>query len=102
MPSPLVRRWLRNTFWLLVIVAAYVIAYRGSEVNFARLFTSLPKGGPLLRAFLTPDLFRRDIEPVTLQLALPVPCDSAPPGAGARQRPAAGAQRAVRRPAPDL
>ncbi|MEP7356566.1 MAG: hypothetical protein ABI847_04960, partial [Anaerolineales bacterium] len=80
MPRALVGRWLRNTFWLLLVVAVYIVAYRGSEVNFGRLFGSLPKGGPLLRAFLTPDLFRRDIEPVTLQLALPVPCDSAAPG----------------------
>jgi phosphonate transport system permease protein len=63
-----------------VIVAAYVYAYRGSEVNFGRLFSSLPKGGPLLFAFLTPDLTQRDIQPSTLQLDLPVPCDSAPPG----------------------
>jgi phosphonate transport system permease protein len=80
MPPTLVRRWLRNTFWLLLVVAAYVLAYRGSEINFVRLFTSLPKGGPLLRAFLTPDVVTRDIQPVTLQLALPVPCGSAAPG----------------------
>src|SRR5436190_14411538 len=80
MPPTLVRRWLRNTFWLLLVVAAYVLAYRGSEINFVRLFTSLPKGGPLLRAFLTPDVVTRDIQPVTLQLALLVPCGSAAPG----------------------
>jgi phosphonate transport system permease protein len=80
MPTALVRRWLRNTFWLVLFGAAFVVAYRGSEINFVRLFTSLPKGGPLLRAFLTPDLVARDIQPVTLQLALPVPCGSAPAG----------------------
>lgn len=74
----LVRRWLRNLVLLVVITAAYVIAFRGSEIDFVRLFTSFPKGGPLLQAFLTPDLFNREIAPVTLQLALPVPCGSAP------------------------
>ena len=87
MKPALVRRWLRNTLILLLVAGAYLIAYRGSEVNFVRLFSSLPKGGPLLRAFLTPDLAAREIAPVTLQLALPVPCGSAPPGEVAASGP---------------
>ena len=73
------RRWLRNSLLLLALVGAYVIGWRGSEVDFGRLFTSFPKGWPLLQAFLTPDLASREIQPVTLQLALPVPCGSADP-----------------------
>lgn len=75
--SAFARRWLRNLIILVLVAAAYVIAYRGSQVDFPRLFTSFPKGWPLLSAFLTPDLTTRDIAPVTLQLALPVPCGSA-------------------------
>src|SRR5205807_2327569 len=79
-------RFARTILITLAVVVVYVIAYQGSEVNFGRLFTSLPKGGPLLRAFLTPDLVTREIRPVTLDLDLPVPCGSAPPG----QVPASG------------
>lgn len=72
------RRILRTTLITLAILAAYVIAYRGSEVNLGKLFGSLNKGWPLLQDFLTPDLFARDVQPVTYQLPLPVPCGSAP------------------------
>jgi phosphonate transport system permease protein len=86
-PRPRVaRRLLRTTLLALAVVVVYAIAYQGAEVNFGRLFTSLPKGGPLLRAFLTPDLVARDIQPVTIDLPLPVPCGSAAAG----QVPASG------------
>jgi phosphonate transport system permease protein len=82
-----IRRTLRTTVLLIVIAAAYIWAYRGSEINFQRLFTSLPKGGPLLGAFLTPDVVAYEIEPVTVQLDLPVPCGSAPEGEVAAEGP---------------
>lgn len=75
-----VLRPLRTTLIVVGILAAFVIAYRGSEVDFGRLFGSLSKGWPLLQDFLTPDVTTRDIEPVTLQLPLPVPCRSAEEG----------------------
>jgi phosphonate transport system permease protein len=82
------RRVLRNLLILIGLVATYWISYRGSQVDFPKLFASLPKGWPLLRAFLTPDVAQRDIQPVTMQVAFPVPCDSAPnavlPTAGPR------------------
>ncbi len=84
-------RALRTTLLALLVVAAYVVAYRGSEVDFPRLFISLPKGWPLLHAFLTPDVVQREIQPVTLQVDFPVPCGSAPeaalPTAGPRILP---------------
>lgn len=67
----------------LLLVVAYVIAWNGSEVDFPKLFSQFAtndKGRELLVDFLTPDVVGRDIAPVTLQLALPVPCDSAPNG----------------------
>ena len=78
--KPDVRRLVRTTAIALTVLVVYVIAYRGSEINFGRLFSALPKGGPLLRAFLTPDLLTRDIQPVTLDLDFPVPCGSATAG----------------------
>jgi phosphonate transport system permease protein len=87
-PSKLdVRRLVRITVITLALLVVYGIAYNGSEINFPRLFTSLPKGGPLLRAFLTPDLVTRDIRPVTLDLPFPVPCSSAPSGQVAASGP---------------
>ena len=78
-------RWgpFRTTLLTLGIVLAYVIAYRGSEVDFPKLFTALTTnatGRELLGDFLTPDIVAYDIQPVTVQLALPVPCGSAPEG----------------------
>src|SRR3972149_6500494 len=73
-------RALRTVLIVIGVLVAYVIAYRGSEVDFPRLIGSLGKGGPLMQDFLTPDLVTREIQPVTLQLALPVPCGSAPEG----------------------
>ncbi|MBI4316268.1 MAG: phosphonate ABC transporter, permease protein PhnE [Chloroflexi bacterium] len=73
-------RALRTILIVIGVLVAYVIAYRGSEVDFSRLIGSLGKGGPLMQDFLTPDVVTREIAPVTLQLALPVPCGSAPQG----------------------
>src|SRR5574341_476991 len=77
------RQGLKTTLIVLGIVVAYLIAYRGSEVDFPKLFTAFAtneKGRDLLGDFMTPDIVARDIEPVTLQLPLPVPCGSAPEG----------------------
>src|SRR5574341_2090057 len=77
------RQGLKTTLIVLGIVVAYLIAYRGSEVDFPKLFTAFAtneKGRDLLGDFMTPDIVTRDIEPVTLQLPLPVPCGSAPQG----------------------
>jgi phosphonate transport system permease protein len=74
---------LKTTLITLGVIAAYIIAWRGSEVDFPKLFRALAtneKGRELLSDFMTPDIVARDIAPVTLQLALPVPCGSAPEG----------------------
>jgi phosphonate transport system permease protein len=81
------RRALRTTAITAALLAAYFIAYRGSAVDFARLVESLPKGWPLLRAFLTPDVANREIQPVTLQLPFPVPCGSAEQATSATSGP---------------
>jgi phosphonate transport system permease protein len=71
----------RITLLLLGLLVAYIIAWQGSEIDFPRLFSQLAtndNGRELLVDFLTPDVIGRDIQRVTVQLAFPVPCDSAP------------------------
>ncbi|HRF46977.1 MAG TPA: phosphonate ABC transporter, permease protein PhnE [Anaerolineales bacterium] len=97
MSTPKPDRWraLRLTLITLFVALAYVFAYRGSFIASGSpldprdlLSPDLwAKGGPLLGDFLTPDLAARDIEPVTLQLPVPVPCGSAENGAPAASGP---------------
>ncbi|PWH14259.1 MAG: phosphonate ABC transporter, permease protein PhnE [Anaerolineae bacterium] len=74
MPLP---RLLRNTLITALVIAAFVISYRVTEADFPRLFRDLPKGRELLTAFLTPDVFTRDLETRTVSIVFPVPCGSA-------------------------
>ncbi len=85
-----VPRPLRTTLTALAVLALIAFAWNGSQVDFARLVNSLSKGWPLLQDFLTPDVLGREIQPVTLQLAVPVPCGSA-----AEAPPAASGPRLV-------
>jgi phosphonate transport system permease protein len=82
LPQPL-----RTTLIGLGLLALIVFAWNGSQANFPKLFSSLPKGWPLLQDFLTPDVVTREVQPVTLQLPLPVPCGSAPEGTVAASGP---------------
>lgn len=70
----------RTVLIVLAVAGVYVLAWNGSQIDFQRLFNSLQKGWPILQAFLTPDVVTRDLELVTVQFDLPVPCDSAPNG----------------------
>jgi phosphonate transport system permease protein len=80
MKLPDTRRLITTTLLTILIVAVYVISFKGTKVNFGHLFSSLGKGGPLLQDFMTPDLTSKDVEKVTLQLAFPVPCGSGEEG----------------------
>ncbi len=71
-------RIIRNTLLFAVLVAAIGISYRVTGVNFARLVTDLPKGGPILKEFLSPDVVTRDTETRTIEIDFPIPCGSAP------------------------
>lgn len=87
-------RILRNVLIAALIVGAFAIAYDVTEVDFPRLFRNLPNGSKLITAFLTPDVFTRDVETRTVSIAFPVPCDSAPaeanlPNSGPRLVPSA-------------
>jgi len=71
-------RIIRNVLLIAIIVAAFGISYKVTGVDFARLIRDLPKGGPILREFLSPDVFTRETETRTIQIDFPIPCGSAP------------------------
>jgi phosphonate transport system permease protein len=68
----------RNVLLFALIVAAFGISYKVTGVDLPRLIRDLPKGGPLLREFLSPDVFTRETETRTIEIAFPIPCGSAP------------------------
>lgn len=87
-----ITRIVRNTLLTALVIAAFVISFRVTEADFPRLFRDLPKGKDLLTAFLSPDVFTRDVETRTISIAFPIPCGSAPtesllPSEGARLLP---------------
>ncbi|MEP7133993.1 MAG: phosphonate ABC transporter, permease protein PhnE [Chloroflexota bacterium] len=71
-------RIIRNTLLIALIIAAFGISYKVTGVDFPRLLRDLPKGGPILREFLSPDVITRETETRTIGIAFPIPCDSAP------------------------
>jgi len=73
-----IARIARNTLLTALVIAAFVVSYRVTEADFPRLFRDLPKGKDLLTAFLTPDVFTRDVETRTVSIVFPIPCGSAP------------------------
>jgi phosphonate transport system permease protein len=86
---PLLRP-IRTSLIVVAVVVAYTFAWRGSEVNFPKLFDAFAtneKGRELLGDFLTPEITTRDIQPVTVQLPLPIPCGSAPEAEVAAEGP---------------
>ena len=75
-PNPILRIG-RITLTVAVIAAAYWWAWQVTEINLGKL-TDLYKGVHILRDFVSPDFFTRDVEPTTISIAFPIPCGSAP------------------------
>jgi len=71
-------RIIRNVLLFAVLIAAFGISYNVTGVDFPRLIRDLPKGGPILKEFLSPDVVTRDTETRTIEIAFPIPCGSAP------------------------
>ena len=71
------RRWFVTGFFILLVILAYVIGYRMTEINPVKLITSLPKSGKILSALVHPDLFTRQTKDTTLDIIFPIPCGSA-------------------------
>jgi phosphonate transport system permease protein len=73
-----ITRIVRNALITALVIAAFIVSLRVTEADFPRLFRDLPKGKDLLTAFLTPDVFTREVETRTISIAFPIPCGSAP------------------------
>jgi phosphonate transport system permease protein len=80
-----------NILLALLIVAAFVVSWRVSEVDFVKLAHNLPNGKDIIVAFLTPDVFTREKTTKNIETPFPIPCGSAPeakiPSSGPRLVP---------------
>ncbi len=88
-------RIIRNIFLTILIAAAFVVSYNVTGADFPRLFRELPKGKEIVLDILSPDVVTRDVETVTISIAFPIPCGSAPgeesiPASGPRLVPSVG------------
>jgi phosphonate transport system permease protein len=81
----------RNILIAILIVAAFVVSWRVTEIDFVKLVKNLPNGKEIVLAFLTPDFITRERTTKTIETAFPIPCGSAPeteiPQSGARLEP---------------
>jgi phosphonate transport system permease protein len=68
----------RNILIAILIVAAFVISWRVTEIDFPKLVKNFPNGKDILLAFMTPDVFTREKVTKTIETAFPIPCGSAP------------------------
>jgi phosphonate transport system permease protein len=71
-------RLIRNTLLIGLVVVAVGWSYRVTEIDFVRLFSSLPKARVIVTDFLTPDIVTRESQTTTIEISFPIPCGSAP------------------------
>lgn len=71
------KKLVRNSLLLALLLVVFGYSYRATGIDFPRLVRDAPKARGILSDFLRPDLFRRDVEVVTLEMAFPIPCGSA-------------------------
>ncbi len=81
------RRWFVTIFLILLAIAAYVVGYKVTEINPAKLVTSLSKSQKILNALIHPDITTRATTTTTLDIVFPVPCGSAEAGKPAQSGP---------------
>jgi phosphonate transport system permease protein len=67
----------RNILLALLIVAAFAVSWRVTEVDFFKLVKNLPNGKDIILAFLAPDILTRDKTTTTIETPFPIPCGSA-------------------------
>jgi phosphonate transport system permease protein len=65
---------------LLIAAGVVIIGYssRVTKIDFVRLFKDAPKAKSLISAILSPDLVTRNLQTTTIEIAFPIPCESAP------------------------
>ena len=78
-PNPILKS-LATLLLVAVIAVAFYFSIQVTQPDFVKLVVSAPKAQQILPQLLTPDLFTRDAETGTLDLAFPIPCGSAAPG----------------------
>jgi phosphonate transport system permease protein len=71
------KRLVRNTLLIAVLVVLFGYSYRATGIDFPRIFRDASKAKEMVSAFLRPDLVTRDVETVTVETAFPIPCGSA-------------------------
>lgn len=67
-------------FVAIVIILALYASIEVTQPDFIKLVTAAPKARQVLSQLLNPDLFTRESDVTMLDVALPVPCGSAPEG----------------------
>ncbi|WP_299030453.1 phosphonate ABC transporter, permease protein PhnE [uncultured Thermanaerothrix sp.] len=72
------RRVFTQVIGIVVIALALYASVQVTQPDFVKLVIAAPKARQVLRELLAPDLFTRESEVMTVGVALPVPCDSAP------------------------
>lgn len=81
------RRIFTQVVEAIVIGLALYASIQVTQPDFVKLITAAPKARQVLRELLAPDLFTRESEVVTVGVALPVPCGSAPEDEGRASGP---------------
>lgn len=77
----------RSVLIAAVLVGAYGVSVKQTEIDLPGLVEGLPEAMPLVRSFATPDLFAREEEVTTRSIGFPVPCGSGDRGALPSQGP---------------
>lgn len=72
------KRLVLNTLLIALLAVVFGYSYRVTGIDFPRLFRDAGKASQIVSDFLHPDLATRDVETVTIAMAFPIPCDSAP------------------------
>lgn len=68
----------RNTLTIAFLIVAFGYSWQVTELDLVRMVRDLPKGEKIVRSFMTPELFTHEYENTVIELALPVPCGTAP------------------------
>ncbi len=69
---------IRNILIIAFLILAFGYSYKVTELDLFRLARDLPKGGKIVRSFMTPELFTHEYQNTVIELAFPVPCGAAP------------------------
>lgn len=69
-----VLRYGRNALLAVAILAFYAYSWQVTQIDISRLFTDFYKAAPIIKEFLTPELFARGESVRSYTIPYPVPC----------------------------